>query len=215
MQLYYYEHCPFCAKVRLLAGLKNIPLLLQVVSADDVDTCVSLVGRKVVPVLIKADGSAMAESMEIVRHLDALDSQPLLTGRVDPAIGEWIVSLRSFLKHLTYPRFARYPFAELATASARAAYVQKETNVIGNLDDNFYRSAEWIPLLNASLAHLDSLLVTTWACNGDFSSDDVDLFVFLRNASIVKGAIWPIKVRSYLDNLSARSKVPLYFDSTL
>jgi glutaredoxin 2 len=56
MQLYYYEHCPFCAKVRLLAGLKNIPLSLQVVSADDVDTCVSLVGRKVVPVLIKAEG---------------------------------------------------------------------------------------------------------------------------------------------------------------
>jgi glutaredoxin 2 len=116
MQLYDYEHCPFCAKVRLLAGLKSIPLLLQVVSADDVDSCVSLVGRKVVPVLIKADGSAMAESMEIVRHLDALDSQPLLTGRVDPAIGEWIVSLGSFLKRLTYPRFARYPFAELATA---------------------------------------------------------------------------------------------------
>ncbi|MBD8123028.1 hypothetical protein IFT62_17595 [Pseudomonas lutea] len=103
----------------------------------------------------------------------------------------------------------------MATASARAAYIQKETNVIGDLDENFYRSSEWILMLNASLAHLDSLLVTTWACNGDFSSDDVDLFVFLRNASIVKGAIWPIKVRSYLDNLSARSKVPLYFDSTL
>lgn len=167
------------------------------------------------PVLIKADGSAMAESMDIVRYLDALNRQPLLTGRVDPAIGEWITSLRSFLKHLTYPRFARYPFAEMAIASARAAYVQKETAVIGDLDDNFNRSSEWIPLLNASLAHLDSLLVTPWACNGDFSTDDVDLFVFLRNASIVKGAIWPIRVRSYLNNLSARSKVPHYFDSAL
>lgn len=206
---------PFLRKVRLLSGLKNIPLSLQVVLADDVDTPVSLVGRKVVPVLVKADGSAMAESMGIVRYLDALNGQPLLTGRVDPTIGEWITSLRSFLKHLAYPRFARYPFAELATASVRAAYVQKETTVIGDLNDNFSRSSEWVPLLNASLVHLDTLLVTPWACNGDFSNDDVDLFVFLRNASIVKGAIWPIKIRNYLISLSARSQVPLYFDSAL
>lgn len=215
MQLYYYQHCPFCAKVRFTLGLKNLPVSLQVVMADDEATPVGLVGKKIVPILVKDDDSAMTESLDIVAYLDRLDERPLLTGPLNPAITEWIAALRVFLKNLTYPRFARTDFAELATAEARAAYRHKETQVIGDLDDKFARSGEWLPALNESLAQLDGLLVSTQACNGELSLDDVNLFAFLRNVSIVKAATWPPRVERYVRSLSERSHVPLFFDCAL
>src|SRR5471032_719121 len=212
MQLYYYQHCPFCAKVRFTFGLKKLPVTLQVVMADDEATPVALVGKKIVPILVKDDGTAMTESLDIVGYLDGLGERPLLAGPLNQAITEWITALRVFLKNLTYPRFARTDFAELATPQAREAYRQKETKVIGYLDEKFRQSAQWIGPLNESLAQLDALLVSTEACNGELSEDDVNLFAFLRNASIVKEAVWPARVERYVKGLSERTQVPLFFD---
>jgi glutaredoxin 2 len=68
MKLYIYEHCPFCARARMIFGLKGLPVDLQVIMEGDVETPIRLIGKKVVPILEKADGTFMSESLEIVRR---------------------------------------------------------------------------------------------------------------------------------------------------
>lgn len=43
-RVYVYDHCPFCVRVRLALGLKNIKHELYFLANDDIDTPTSLVG---------------------------------------------------------------------------------------------------------------------------------------------------------------------------
>jgi len=70
MKLYIYDHCPFCVKARMIFGLKNLPLELIVMLNDDEQTPKKLIGQKMAPILQQADGSAVPESMDIVRLVD-------------------------------------------------------------------------------------------------------------------------------------------------
>lgn len=42
--LYVYDHCPFCVRVRLAFGLKNIKHEVRFLANDDVDTPTKLIG---------------------------------------------------------------------------------------------------------------------------------------------------------------------------
>lgn len=47
-----FEHCSLCFRVRMVAALKGIHLVEQVVEDDDSAAMVELVGRRVIPVLV-------------------------------------------------------------------------------------------------------------------------------------------------------------------
>ena len=57
MRLYLFEHCSICFRVRMAAALKRLHLQETVVLEDDSDTMTRLVGKRVVPILVKDDGS--------------------------------------------------------------------------------------------------------------------------------------------------------------
>ncbi len=81
MKLYIYEHCPFSARVRFVAGMLNIQLDVINIAYDDESTTTNLIGAKQVPLLIKDDGEAMAESLDIINtslnwHLPAKKANP-------------------------------------------------------------------------------------------------------------------------------------------
>jgi glutaredoxin 2 len=42
------------------------------------------------------------------------------------------------------------------------------------------------------------------------SIDDIDLFSRLRSQTIIKGVVWPEKLRKYMDYYSVAGDVPLY-----
>lgn len=50
--VYLYDHCPFCVRVRLALGIKNIKHKLYFMANDDVQTPVSLVGKKIAPIFV-------------------------------------------------------------------------------------------------------------------------------------------------------------------
>jgi len=52
MQLYMFEHCFLCFRVRMIAALKRLQLQETVVLDDDSATMIALVGRRVVPILV-------------------------------------------------------------------------------------------------------------------------------------------------------------------
>ena len=68
MKLYIYDHCPFCARVAFIARSLGITLELVSVDYHDAQTLVDLIGKKMVPVLEKDDGSIMAESLDIIAY---------------------------------------------------------------------------------------------------------------------------------------------------
>ena len=72
MRLYMFEHCSLCFRVRMTAALKRLHLQEIVVLDDDTDTLVGLVGKRVIPILVKDDGRPMLESMDMVKYIDAL-----------------------------------------------------------------------------------------------------------------------------------------------
>ena len=46
MKLFIYDHCPYCVKVRMIFGLKNINIQLVTLSNDDEKTPISMIGKK-------------------------------------------------------------------------------------------------------------------------------------------------------------------------
>lgn len=51
--LFVYDHCPFCVRVRVALGLKNIKHNLHFLANDDVATPTSLVGKKIAPIFVR------------------------------------------------------------------------------------------------------------------------------------------------------------------
>src|SRR5471030_1350385 len=126
MKLYVYEHCPFCVKARMIFGLKNIPVEIKVLLKDDEKTPISMVGKKMGPILQKQDGSFMPESMDIVNFIDKSDRKPLLTGATNAAIATWPRHVSEYTGRLLLPRFAAAPLEEFATPEARKYFSDKK-----------------------------------------------------------------------------------------
>lgn len=211
MKLYHYDHCPYCVKARMIFGLKDVPLTLVPVLNDDVETPTKLVGRKVVPILEKEDGSHMPESMDIVRYIDGkYGNGPLLDGPQNPAISDWLAG-RPYASKLTMPRWAQSDLPEFKTEKARNWFKEKKEESIGSFEKHLENSAEYIKQSEADLQKLATLIVSKGAVNGAASEDDIHLFAALRSQTIVKGLRFPHKVSEYLENMSALTYVPLYF----
>ena len=50
--MYVYDHCPFCVRVRLALGVKNVKHLIHFLANDDVATPTGLVGKKIAPIFV-------------------------------------------------------------------------------------------------------------------------------------------------------------------
>lgn len=209
MKLYIYDHCPFCVKARMIFGLKNLPVELVTLLNDDEATPVRMVGKKVAPILQKDDSRYLPESMDIVHYVDKLDGQPLLTGKRNPAIEEWLRKVNGYANRLLLPRFAKGSFDEFATPEARAYFVAKKEAAIGNFDEHLSHSAGLVKNISDDLRALEKLIVQPNAVNGELSEDDFHLFPLLRNLTLVAGISWPTRVADYRDNMAKQAQVNL------
>jgi hypothetical protein len=50
--VYVYDHCPFCVRVRLALGIKNVKHTIYFMANDDVPTPTNLVGKKIAPIFV-------------------------------------------------------------------------------------------------------------------------------------------------------------------
>eukprot|EP00980_Cylindrotheca_fusiformis_P027982 scaffold22575_cov141-Cylindrotheca_fusiformis.AAC.13 len=232
--LYVYDHCPFCVRVRVVLGVKNIKHNLHFMANDDVKTPTALVGKKIAPIFnFPEDDITMAESMDIVKLVDS-DERFGPTGVIKPASGrtdlkEWQKSVQSLLRTLQRPRYvATGLLPEFQQLDGRHAFIK-------NHQLPPYDKAEWkeelemeeklkiyadamardpaslIEELNAKLVELDDKVFSVQYCTeGGLSLDDVDLWARLRSITIIKGVQWPEGLRTYMDNMSELCDVPLY-----
>ena len=68
-QLYVYDHCPFCVRVRLALGLLDQKHQLMFLANDDIETPTELIGKKIAPIWVDKDGPMM-ESLDIIAKVD-------------------------------------------------------------------------------------------------------------------------------------------------
>nr|WP_272501365.1 glutaredoxin 2 [Silvania hatchlandensis] len=215
VKLYIYDHCPFCVKARMIFGLKNLPVERITLLSDDDATPTRMIGQKMVPILQKDDSRYLPESMDIVRYVDALDGQPLLTGKQNPAIAEWLRKVNGYANRLLIPRFAKAAFDEFSTPQARASFVARKEASIGSFAEHLSHSAGLVKNISDDLRALDKLIVQPNAVNGELSDDDIHLFPLLRNLTIVAGINWPTRVADYRDNMAKQTQVNLLSSQAL
>lgn len=207
MKLYIYQHCPYCVRVQMMIGLKNLSVQQCVLAANDQATPEKMIGKKMVPILQKSDGSYLAESMDIVHYLDQLDAAPILAQVSSVAISQWLADVRSYTGRLLMPRFVQGPFAEFTSQAARDDFIARKEAYIGSFAENIANSWQLIPQLEQDLLRLADLL----AAVRPLSDDDIQLFPLLRNLTLVQGIHYPSVVADYRDSMAQRCRVNLLY----
>jgi glutaredoxin 2 len=200
MKLYMFEHCSLCFRVRMTAALKRRHLQERVVLDDDSETMISLVGRRVIPILVKDDGAPMLESMDMVKHIDAL-GEPVLTGPQRPEIAAWADRVVAKTAPLTMPRYPLLGLPEFATAAAHDHYLLRKRKTFGDFVALRANTRHYIDDLKPELEELDRIIKSPRAVNGRLSLDDVHVLPLLRSTAVVKGLQFPSKVRAYFETM--------------
>ena len=75
MNLFVYEHCPYCIKARMIFGIKDLPVTIVFLDNDDEKTPIEMIGQKMVPILEYEPGKFMSESLDIINYF----AQTLMT----------------------------------------------------------------------------------------------------------------------------------------
>lgn len=218
-RLYVYEHCPFCARVRLALGVKNIKHELIWLANDDFDTPTSLIGKKAVPIFVPPDGKPMGESLDIVTFLNS-DPRFGPTGSILPSSGRTDIDalfedLADPLRRLTNVRFARTRLPEFTFREARDYYISRHQfkELPLEYDVNFEKSPEYIEAIQKKLPLLEDMIFSGYnVTEGGFSMDDITTFPKLRGLTIIKGLQLTPKIEIYVKYFGALAEIA-QFDS--
>ncbi|HDR1252630.1 GrxB family glutaredoxin [Pasteurella multocida] len=210
MELYVYDHCPYCVRAMMIFGLKNIPFKKHVLLNDDEETPIRLVGKKVVPILVKEDGTAMPESLDIVKYIDAHYGEAILQTAVRPEIEALLAEITSYSNYLLMPRFVKLDLAEFATQSAIDYFTKKKTDYVGDFTQHFTNTPTYLARLTQDLEKLSALMMGETSLNQHLSFEDILVFPLLRNLTCVKGLRFPARLEKYIKRLSELSQVDLY-----
>lgn len=210
MKLYIYEHCPFCTRARMIFGQKIVPVELEYLLNDDEETPAKLIGQKIVPILVKDDGTAMSESLDIVRYIDQLAGTTPLNEYIRPEIEGWLRIVDTYRNALTAPRCIKMNLPEFATTTAIDYFVNKKTSVYGDFEENIANTKTLLNRLNADLIALSPLIMHHQGLNGQFSMEDILVFPILRNLTMVKDIAWTAPVLDYMNGMSRLTRIPLF-----
>jgi glutaredoxin 2 len=203
MRLYMFEHCSLCFRVRMTAALKRLHLQETVVLDDDSETMVELVGKRVIPILVKDDGRPMLESMDMVDYVDGLGDR-ILTGPQRGEVAAWADKVVAKTAPLTMPRYPLLGLPEFGTIAALDHYNLRKRKAFGDFVELRADTRRHIDALMPDLDELDRLIEAPLAVNGKLSLDDIRVLPLLRSAAIVKGLTFPQKVRDYFESMMRR-----------
>lgn len=69
--LLHYAHCPYCIRVRMALGFLNVDFDTKLVSYEDEETPIKLIGKKMLPIFIEENGNPLPESLDIIERYDS------------------------------------------------------------------------------------------------------------------------------------------------
>eukprot|EP00920_Eleutheroschizon_duboscqi_P025172 GHVT01062140.1.p1 GENE.GHVT01062140.1~~GHVT01062140.1.p1 ORF type:complete len:251 (-),score=13.98 GHVT01062140.1:257-1009(-) len=221
-RLHVYDHCPFCVRARMIFGIKRIKYDIIFMANDDFDGPISMVGKKMVPILeiTNANGEkeVMPESMDIVRRIDndasiGAGGPALIHKSTCTDIANLIGDIQSKSRRLLYPRFADCEvLGEFFTKEARQTFaVRHPLPAPSDYAENYKNSPQHIQEVNEALVKLESLITSTTSLNPEgLSYDDIEVWPVLRNLTLVKGLKYGPKTEKYIQHMSTKCDIPLF-----
>lgn len=210
MKLYVYDHCPFCVRARMAAGLLGSDVETLYLPNDDEATPISMTGVKVLPILQKPDGSFMGESLDIVRYFNEQAAGDKLDENVRPEIQAWFDRMLKAVLPLVWPRDIQLGLPEFPNDAAIAYFREKKTAVIGDFDRHLADTPQLLAGIAADLAQIDGLIHSPESVGSRIGMEDILVFPLLRNLTMVRGLQLPAKTAAYVENMSKKSGVPLF-----
>ena len=126
--LYVYDHCPFCVRVRLALGLKNVKHEVRFLANDDIPTPTALVGKKVAPIFQVLNEYVMPESLDIIAKVDS-DPRFGTPGLFKPMSGRedikaWQAKVAETNRILQRPRYMMTILPEFQQVDGKNAFVK-------------------------------------------------------------------------------------------
>jgi glutaredoxin 2 len=203
MKLYMFEHCSLCFRVRMAAALKGLRLQEIPVLDDDTETMTKLVGKRVIPILVKNDGTPMLESMDMVRYIEG-QGEPVFAGPERREVEAWAEAVIHRTAPLTMPRYPLLGLPEFGTLAALSHYQVRKRKVFGDFTELLANTRDHIAELMPELDVLERMIESPSAINGTLSLDDIRVLPLLRAVAVVEGLQLPPKVRAYFEGLMAR-----------
>lgn len=229
MTLHVYDHCPFCVKVELVLGWKELTYERKVYGYGDslgdpekglYDSGVRLTGKKQLPVL-EVEGKFIPESNNIISYLEGMQGPgkvllPPLSGRKD--LNDFFSSKGKFKKALgilTRPEKIKMTHLTDWSRSEDIKYAKAKYEAAG-FDYAAAEAAkeENITIMNSLLEELDGMVYSNEALTGGpcgLSWDDVVYLPQIRTLTMVEGLTWPKKLRAYTVNTLYRGNASSYF----
>lgn len=209
MKLYIYDHCPFCVRARMIFGLKGIKVEEIILLDDDSETPISMIGQKMLPILLKDDGCYLPESLDIVHYVDQLNMPQYAIGEISTEINSWFKAVSPVVGKLAAPRFVETDFPEISTTQSKSAYRQRIESSYGNLATLRKETHILFVEIEPQMAWLDAWLEGREEI---INIDDFIIFPVLRSLSIVSEFSFSTNIRHYIERLAKRAHINLLFD---
>ena len=222
--LHVYDHCPYCIRVDLYLGFNNVSYKRKEYGYGDLSGPTSLTGKKLLPVLeYEKDGTThcMTESLDIIEFLTKQFRIPAPLPRTNrKSLVEWEAKHKPNVNDLTRPRLVSGQIpAELidfATQKDRDYAISKyeksgfsyeaardrESAALEECAKSLQRFEEKFLIGNGKSLHGGDL----------YGMDDIIYLPDLRKLTIVKGLVWPKKVRRYVETATKDGGVKLFDD---
>ncbi len=214
MNLYIYDHCPYCVKARMIFGIKNQKKHLVTLANDDEKTPSKMIGKKMVPILEKAPKEYMPESLDIIRYVDELSPPTQVKWEEDPSLLQIFGNCHMSYRSLVMPRWVNTEMEEFQTPEARKYFQNRVEKLLGqSFDEAHKNTSSFKEEIENHLVKISELFPAKnhWYKGTDLSLNDFHLFAFLRALSIVKGLCFPSSLRSYMERCEKECKIPLHF----
>lgn len=218
MKLYIYDHCPYCVKARMIFGFKNVKVELVTLLNDDEALPIKMIGQKMVPILATENGDYMAESLDIINHIEQNYGAKILTEPKELDIGKianWLIEIKEYSYKLAMPAWLlvseRKGFlGEFATKGSRAYFQHKKELYIGSFAAHRAEQASYIKEVNKLLVKLEDVLHNSESVCAKLSLMDIHLYAVIRSLSIIKDLEYGPKLTAYRKFMADFAKVELH-----
>lgn len=211
MKLYVYDHCPFCVKVRMIFGIKQLDYELVILQNHDESTPISMIGSKMLPILEREPGNYLPESLDIISYVDNSLGHKVINSHPEQEEFSAITKrLNKATMKLVFPRWVLAPLKEFESEASRQYYVEKKEQMLGSFSELLEKTNELMDEVHLQLNLIKSFIKSKNAVHGNLTLDDFHLFATLRSLSIVKGVSYPQEVEAYRQTMSSVSGVPLH-----
>jgi glutaredoxin 2 len=196
---YHYVHCPFCIRVRMAAGLLQIPYKSVVLPYDDEVTPVNLTGKKMLPIMV-IDGKPMNESLDIMQALDknnVLKINSLKTDSNFQPFNELLTKLGANVHNLAMPYWI---FTPEFNDSSRDYFQRKKEQKRGPFKDLVKKQDTFIKEISADLSLVSQELKPFYRSN-IFTVYDILLAAHIWGLYVVPEFQFEEKIHQYLQNV--------------